>query len=130
MTVDVQSGLVFSEDYGEPFEGCNAEERVAFESCIKSFAFELAIPKDYEVTENWTFNGRHYAKIDAVELRALGKTEQVDRIVSEHQGKKFVYYYSEKFGLRALVLPREFKDVAQFFLSTDEKGPFAVCKDS
>jgi hypothetical protein len=130
MTVDLERGLVFSEDYGEPFEACNTEERVSFDACIKSFAFDFAIPRRYEITEDWNFNGRHYRKIDSIKLSALGTSEQVDRIVSESQGKKYVYYYSPENGLRALVLPREFKDVAQSFLSTDEMGPFAICKDS
>jgi len=130
MSVDLERGLVFSEDYGEPFESCNEEEQVLFESCIKSFAFDFAIPKDYQDTDHWTFNGRNYEKFDSVSLVALGKSEQVDRIVAEHQGVNFVYLYSPEKGLRGILFPRELRDAAQLFLSADESGPFALCKDS
>jgi hypothetical protein len=130
VALDLSERLVFVEDYGEQFEGCDSDESPAFRSCFKSFVFDFAIPNNYGAIEAWTFNGRLFEKHGVVDLRALGKTEQVDRIVSDSDGKKTVYFFSPENGLRGFVIPGEYREVAQSYLSVDEKGPFPICTDS
>lgn len=130
LAIDLKRGLVFSEDYGEEFVGCGKGEDALLEVCLKSFALDFSLPRKYVDAETWSFNGRTYRKVDTVELAVLGRFERVDRIMSEAEGKKYVYYYSRENGLRALVLPFDSRGMAQFFISSGVKGPFASCKDS
>jgi hypothetical protein len=58
-----------------------------------------------------------------------GKTERIDRIVSDAHEKKLVYVYRYENGLYGFVIPGSYREMAQVHLSVDERGPFALCAE-